>query len=107
MAVAEPWQTAEIPGPKKAMLIPKPEVAAAMIKRAKHPILVVGHQAAEIRMGNKKLIDYLIKFAEKSNVPVVATAHTIREFAKRDFKPAGSMSAVDIGNRLADPEWMG
>ena len=44
---AEPWQTAEIPGPKKALVITKPEVVAAMIKRAKHPVLVVGHKAAE------------------------------------------------------------
>jgi hypothetical protein len=32
MTSAEPWQTAEIPGPKKALVISKPEVAAAMIK---------------------------------------------------------------------------
>ncbi|MCK4885653.1 CO dehydrogenase/acetyl-CoA synthase complex subunit epsilon, partial [Candidatus Bathyarchaeota archaeon] len=41
-AKAEPWQTAEIAGPKKALVITKPEVAAAMIKRAKRPILIVG-----------------------------------------------------------------
>lgn len=33
MATAEPWQTAEIPGPKKALVITKPEVAATMIKK--------------------------------------------------------------------------
>ena len=35
---AEPWQKAEIAGPKKALLILKPEVVVAMIKRAKRPI---------------------------------------------------------------------
>jgi acetyl-CoA decarbonylase/synthase complex subunit epsilon len=107
MATAEPWQTAEIPGPKKALVITKPEVIAAMIKRAKHPILIVGHMAAETELGDKKLIDYMIDFAEKTNIPVVATAHMIREFLKRDYKPAGFMPAVDIGNRLVDSEWMG
>ena len=107
MVIAEPWQTAEIPGPKKAMVITKPEVVAAMIKRAKHPILIVGHKAAETSLGRKKLIDYVIQLANKGQIPVVATAHIAKEFLKRDFKPAVSMPAVDIGNRLVDPDWMG
>lgn len=107
MAIAEPWQKAEIPGPKRAMVVTKPEVIAAMARRAKHPILIVGHLAAETSLERKKLIDYLIQFAEKGRIPVVATAQTVKEFLKRKFKPAGSMPAVDIGNRLADPKWMG
>jgi acetyl-CoA decarbonylase/synthase complex subunit epsilon len=107
MATAEPWQTAEIPGPKKALIITKPEVATAMIKRAKRPLLIVGHNAAEIELGDKKLIDYIIELAKKANIPVVATAHTVKEFLKRSHKPAGWMPAVDIGNRLSDPVWSG
>jgi acetyl-CoA decarbonylase/synthase complex subunit epsilon len=107
MATAEPWQTAEIPGPKKALVVSKPEVVATMIKKAKRPILVVGHMAAEIELGSKKLIDYMIELAEKAEIPVVATAHIVSEFSKRGYKPAGWMSAVDIGNRLVDPEWNG
>jgi acetyl-CoA decarbonylase/synthase complex subunit epsilon len=37
----EPWQTAEIAGPKKALLILKPEVVVAMVKKAKRPLLMV------------------------------------------------------------------
>jgi acetyl-CoA decarbonylase/synthase complex subunit epsilon len=107
MAMTEPWQTAEIPGPKKALAITKPEVVAAMVKRAKHPLLVVGHKAAEIEFEGGKLIDFLIEFSKKSKIPIVATAHLVGEFLKRDFKPAGFMPAVDVGNRLADPAWMG
>jgi acetyl-CoA decarbonylase/synthase complex subunit epsilon len=107
MATAEPWQTAEVAGPRKAMVITKPEVVAAMIKQAKRPILVVGYKAAEIKLKDKKLIDYMIELAEKANVPVVATAHIAGEFVKRGHKPAGWMPAVDIGNRLADPDWNG
>jgi len=107
MGIAEPWQTAEIPGPKKALVITKPEVVAAMVKRAKRPILIVGHKATEIELADKKLIDYMIDFAKKANISVVATAHMISEFLKRGYKPAGWMPAVDIGNRLADPEWSG
>jgi len=44
---AEPWHRAEISGPTKASVITKPEVVLALIKRAKRPILVVGHEAVE------------------------------------------------------------
>ena len=107
MSMTEPWQTAEIPGPKKALVITKPEIVAAMIKRAKRPILIVGHKAVEIDLGEEKLIDYLIRFAKKTNIPVVATAHIVGEFQKRGFKPAAFMPAVNIGSRLADPQWEG
>jgi len=107
MAATEPWQTAEVPGPQKALVITKPEVVTAMVKKAKHPILIVGHMAAEVALGRKKLIDYAISFARRSGIPVVATAHIIGEFLKRDYKPASWMPAVDIGNRLVDPEWLG
>jgi len=107
MALAEPWQKAEIPGPTRAMVIPKPEVVVAMIKRAKRPILIVGHKAAETDLGQEKLIDYVIGIAKAGGIPVVATAHTVREFSKRGFQPAACMSAVDIANRLQDPEWRG
>ena len=103
----EPWQCAEIAATKKANPITKPEVAVAMIKRAARPILVVGSNATERWMENKQLIDYLIDFAKASKVPVVATAHMVGEFLKRGYEPAGFMSAMDIGNRLVDPEWQG
>jgi len=103
----EPWQCAEISATKKANPITKPEVAVAMIKRAQHPILVVGSNATDRWMEGKQLIDYLIDFAKASKVPVVATAHMVGEFLKRGYEPAGFMSAMDIGNRLVDPEWPG
>ena len=103
----EPWQCAEISATKKANPITKPEVAVALIKKAAHPILVVGSNATERWMEGKQLIDYLIDFARASKVSVVATAHMVGEFLKRGYEPAGFMSAMDIGNRLVDPEWQG
>jgi acetyl-CoA decarbonylase/synthase complex subunit epsilon len=103
----EPWQCAEVAATKKANPITKPEVAVAMIKRAARPILVVGSNATERYPGGIQLIEYLIDFAKASKVPVVATAHMVGEFLKRGFEPAGFMSAMDIGNRLVDPEWQG
>jgi len=107
MAATEPWQTAEIPGPKKALIITKPEVVAAMIMRAKRPIMIVGHKTAEIALEDGKLVDYIIKLAKKADIPVVATAHTVKTFLKKNYEPAGWMPAVDIGNRLCDSDWIG
>jgi len=107
MATAEPWQKAEIPGPTKALVITKPEVVVAMVKRAKRPLLIVGHEAAEVEIGDKKPLDYAILISQVGKIPIVATAHIIGEFVKKGFQPAGFMSAVDITNRLVDSEWKG
>jgi acetyl-CoA decarbonylase/synthase complex subunit epsilon len=104
---ADPWQTAEIAGPKKALLILKPEVVVAMIKRATRPLLIVGHLALEKSSDDINMIDYGIQLSNAASMPVVATAHTINEFVKRGSKSAITMSAMDIGDRLVDPDWKG
>ncbi len=106
-ATAEPWQTAEIAGPKKALLILKPEIVAAMIKKAKRPILVVGHHAMDEYSSDVKMIDNAINLSKTAGIPMVATAHSIKEYISHNFQPAGSMSAMEIGSRLADSEWKG
>ncbi len=103
----EPWQCAEIASTKKATPIQKPDVAVAMIKRAKSPLLIVGSNATERFMLGKPLIEYLIDFANASKIPVVATAHMVGEFKKRGYEPAAFMNAMDISNRIVDPTWQG
>jgi acetyl-CoA decarbonylase/synthase complex subunit epsilon len=104
---AEPWQTAEIAGPKKALLILKPEVVVAMVNRAKNPLLIVGHLATETGTEYDSILDYAIRLYKSAGMPVVATAHTATDFIKRGFQPTACMSAMDIGNRLQDPSWTG
>ena len=107
MGFADSWQKAEIAGPKKALLITKPVVVATMIKKAKRPILVVGHSVVDKVTNEKAVIDLVIQLAQKGKIPVVATAHIVGEFLKRDYKPASWMPSVDIANRLVDGEWLG
>jgi acetyl-CoA decarbonylase/synthase complex subunit epsilon len=104
MQKAEPWQKAEIPGPIKALPITKPEVIAAMIKKSKRPILLIGNKALE---SNGFGIEFSIKLAKILEVSTVATAHTLKEFKRRGFQPTSWMSFMDIANRLSDPEWKG
>ena len=103
----EPWQCAEIASTKKANPIMKPEVAVAMIKKANNPILIVGSNATERYMEGRPLIEFIIDFANASKIPVVATAHMVGEFKKRGYEPAAFMNAMDISNRVVDPEWKG
>ena len=103
----ESWQTAEIPGPRRAFVISKPQIVSTMIRRAKRPLLVVGHESIMKELGEKKLIDYAIMIARAGKIPVVATAHIIGEFKRRGQEAAASMSFIEIGDRLKDPNWMG
>jgi anaerobic carbon-monoxide dehydrogenase, CODH/ACS complex subunit epsilon len=105
--MTDSWQTAEIPGPKKASLIIKPDIADAMIRRAKRPIMIVGHGILEYEVEGRKLIDCLIELSKRGKIPVVVTASTNREFISRGFSPAALMPAVDIANRLTDFRWKG
>jgi len=74
--MTDSWQTAEIPGPKKASLIIKPDIADAMIRRAKRPIMIVGHGILEYEVEGRKLIDCLIELSKRGKIPVVVTAST-------------------------------
>jgi acetyl-CoA decarbonylase/synthase complex subunit epsilon len=78
-----------------------------MIKRAKRPILVVGYLSTKTDKDTGKMIEYAIRLNKATGVPIVATAHTIKEFVKQGFNDATQMNAMDIGNRLKDPNWEG
>ena len=102
MTNADPWQTAEIAGPKKAAVITKPAMVHAVILRAEHPLLLIGHCAATIDIGERKLVDYLLDLARAQNIPVIATGHVNRALRERGYTSATIMPAVEAGHRIAD-----
>jgi len=107
MAV-EPWQRAEIPGTIKASVIRKPEVIVALLRRAKRPLMIVGHEAAEMELSEgTTLMDLLAELARAADIPVVATAHARMALVERGIEPVAVMSILDVGQRLSDPEWAG
>jgi len=105
MMRAEPWQTAETCGPKKAQTLEKPVVINALLKKAKHPLLIVGSFAITEKYGKGTMIDYFIELAKKTKIPVVATAQTIKAFRDKGFMDANSINAMEITYLLTDPEW--
>ena len=107
MAV-EPWQRAEVPGTVKATPIRRPEVVAALLKKAKRPIMIIGHEAVEMELEDGvTFLDLLVELAKKAGLPVVATAHVGKTLVEKGLEPAAIMSALDIGQRLVDPGWEG
>ncbi|RLI06354.1 CO dehydrogenase/acetyl-CoA synthase complex subunit epsilon [Candidatus Bathyarchaeota archaeon] len=105
---AEPWQRAEVPGTERANVIRKPEVLLALLKKAKRPVLVVGHEALELELGEgTSFLDLLAELAKAAGLPVVATAHVRKALVEKGLEPAAVMSALDIGQRLVDPGWEG
>lgn len=100
-------QTAEIPGPKKAHIFPKPAVAAAMVKRAKRCLLVVGSKAPLMKTKDGNLVDSAIRMSKKGNISVAATGHIVSEFLKRGSKGTNSIQIMNLGDRLRDPSWEG
>ena len=107
MSLADPWQTAEVGGPKKAAVITKPAMAKAVISRARSPVLLVGNRAALTEIGDRKLVDYLLVLARMYQVRVIATGHINRALRERGYLNALVLPAVEAGQRIADPRWEG
>lgn len=99
-------QIAEIAGPKKAFVIPNPKVAASMIKKANRPLLVVGSDSTKLTTKDGDFIDTAIRLQKTGSVTVAATGHLIKIFKQREAN-AQSISMMNLGDRLRDPEWEG
>jgi acetyl-CoA decarbonylase/synthase complex subunit epsilon len=102
----EAWKIANVPGPERAVVIADPARIVTMIREAKRPLLVVGHQAIEMKAGNQGLIKLITEMAEMK-ITIVATAHTVKAFITEGYHPAAWMGVVDLTNRFSDLTWTG
>ncbi len=107
MSRITPGQPAMLGGTRTATVIEKPAVLAALVKRAKRPLLVVGHRALVVGSDREYVIDLLARWAQKDSVPVAATGDTGPALRARGVEPARCISAMNLGQRLADPQWAG
>ena len=103
----EPRQPAMMGGTTTATPVEKPAVLAALAKRAKRPLLVVGHRALVEGGNGEHAIDLLARVAQAADWPVVATGDTGPALAARGVETALCISAMNLGQRLADPAWTG
>jgi len=99
----EAWLRAETPAIVRATLIEKPVVAAKLLKRAKSPVIVVGHEAAE--KGGSGILDPIARIALATGAPVVATGGVSGELGRKGLSAFLVLSAMEAGDRLLDPTW--
>lgn len=105
MAQTESWQTAEVPGPTKAMIIPKPDVVASLISKSKRPIIISGSEAPHLKLRDNYLVDYVMKISETFSAPIIATSNTIKVFDQKKCKNVHSINAIEVAAKLSNPEW--
>ncbi|MDD1667457.1 MAG: hypothetical protein LUO96_03220 [Methanomicrobiales archaeon] len=95
----EAWLRAENPATVRAALLEKPPVAAKLLRRAKSPVIILGHEASVA------VLDAVVRMARATGAPVVATGGISAELARKGFTPSLVMSAMEAGDRLRDPSW--
>ncbi len=101
-AFEQPFDTANIPGPKMATLLEKGRPVAMMIKKAKRPLLIVGPDITD------EIFQRILKFAEKG-ITIAATGNAIKRFIDAGYKGNNVKYAVlhELTQFLLDPEWKG
>jgi len=104
MAFIPPWQTGAVYGAHMALPV-KGEVAGVLIMRAKNPLLVIGHEAQNTKVGKQGYLDFLAKLAKACNLPVITTANLAKELRARKLKQVYSMSALELLNNLHSLGW--
>ncbi|HDN74415.1 MAG TPA: CO dehydrogenase/acetyl-CoA synthase complex subunit epsilon, partial [Archaeoglobus sp.] len=100
-AFEQPFDAANIPGPKMATLLEKGKPIANMIKKAKNPLLIVGPDLTD------EMFKRAMKFIEKG-VTVVATGSAIKKFIDAGYKDKVKYAVLhELTQFLLDPEWKG
>ena len=100
-----PWQRYEVPGSTQSTVVTKPAVIAALLKKAINPLIVVAHHAGKPAGVAGNPVDTIIRIADAGKIPVITTPSTAQAFRKRGFTPTATLSMMEIGSRLNDPEW--
>ncbi len=102
----EPWATAEIPGPKKAAILSRPEALVAVLRRANRRLLVTGSKALD-RVEGIDTIE-LIRILYSTRLFTVAASRNIASKLEDTGIPvAASISVYELGDRLRDTGWTG
>ncbi|MCS7119235.1 MAG: CO dehydrogenase/acetyl-CoA synthase complex subunit epsilon [Archaeoglobaceae archaeon] len=97
--IEQPFDAANIPGPKMATLLERGKPVALAVKRAKHPLLIVGPDITP------PMVERVKKFAEKG-VTVVATGNAIRRLTSAGINARYAV-LHELAQFLVDPNWKG
>jgi len=103
MATVVPWETGNVFGPKTAVPI-KGDAVGRLMKAAKRPLLVVGAKILEEKLEGSSMLSYIVDLSNSRQIPVVATAHTLKPLANAGIQPT-LMGLVELPDRLRDSNW--
>lgn len=107
MMRAEPWQTAEIPGPIKSIVLPDAKRVANVLKAAKRPLIIVGYSIINYKSDEFDPIDFIVSLAKMINAHINVTNTLIKEFRNKGYDKIYFMTTPEIIDRVKDPEWKG
>jgi len=97
-----PFEMAQIPGPEMAKTY-MPKVIAAIIKKSKRPLLVVGAELFE----DPVMFDKMIEIG-KTGIPIAATAHSVKGFVDRNYmNNVYQIGLHPLTSYLRFPDWKG
>jgi CO dehydrogenase/acetyl-CoA synthase complex epsilon subunit len=100
-----PWLRYEVSGSTSATVITKASVIASLLKRAKHPLIVVSHDIETSETGSGSPVAIVVDIAGSTGTPVVATPSAVPSLRKEGFSPVRVLSLMETGARLNDPCW--
>lgn len=100
-----PWLRYEVPGSTCATVVTMAAVIAGLLKRSKHPLIVIAHDVGTQDAGSGNPVAFIIEIAGSTGTPVVATPSAVPSLRKEGFTPVMVLSLMEIGARLNDPGW--
>lgn len=107
MAGDDSWLRAEMGGTTRASVISKPEVIVALVKRARRPLFIIGHEVSAAGFESEALGEFIEGVSRARHIPVLGTAHTSKDLIGRGIKVQAVMGGMEIVDRLRDPAWTG
>jgi acetyl-CoA decarbonylase/synthase complex subunit epsilon len=107
MAADDSWIRAEMGGTTRASIITKPEVVVALIKRAKRPLFILGHEMSACGPECETLSEFVEGVVRAKRVPVLGTSHAVKDLIAKGINATAIMGGMEIVDRLRDPSWKG
>jgi anaerobic carbon-monoxide dehydrogenase, CODH/ACS complex subunit epsilon len=107
MAGDDAWMRAEIGGTTRASVISKPEVVAALLKKATRPLFIIGHEVTQVEAEGESLIDFIKTISGIRQIPVLGTSSAAKYLITQGISITAIMGGMEIADRLIDPDWRG
>ncbi|MHA1822034.1 MAG: CO dehydrogenase/acetyl-CoA synthase complex subunit epsilon [Promethearchaeota archaeon] len=105
--MAKAYQKANLPGPDVGVAISDPTSLANIIKRAKHPLVVIGAKSVDQKVKDKVYAEYLYELGQKIGADIVASASGYKYLVEHNLKNnVVNMPVLNLMDRLRDPTWI-